>query len=213
MSVQTGAGSILLIASALAAAKTMSAISNAAEAVATLEASHGVGVGEYIKITSGWGELNGRTVRVSAVATNDVTLEDVNTTDTSRYPPGSGAGSVREVTTWTEITEIKADSFTTSGGDQQFTDASPLSSTVDRQLPTTKGAYNVGWEVMDVSAGFYAARDASATPTPFRISKGTVNTVGTAIFSVSEVPKISGRDVTTYAMSMSIQSTPITYFA
>lgn len=213
MSVQTGAGSILSIASAIAAAKTMSAISNAAEAVATLEASHGVGVGEYIIVTSGWGELDGRTVRVSAVATNDVTLEDVDTSDTSRYPPGSGIGSVREITTWTEIAQIKADSFSTSGGDQQFTDASPLSGTVDRQLPTTKSAYSVTFEVMDTSAGFNVARGVSATPTPFRISKGAVNTVGTGIWSVSEVGKISGREVTTYSVAMSIQSTPITYFA
>lgn len=213
MSVQTGAGSLLSIASALAVAKTMSAISNAAEAVATLEASHGVGVGEYIIVTSGWGELDGRTVRVKAVATNDVTLEGIDTSDTGRYPPGSGGGSVREVSTWTEISQIKADSFSTSGGEQQFTDASPLSGTTDRQLPTTKSAYNIGFDVMDTSAGFTAARAAGATPTPFKITKGTVNTVGTGIFSVSEIGKISGREVTTYAVSMSIQSTPITYFS
>jgi hypothetical protein len=213
MSVQTGAGSILSIASAFGLVKAMSAISNAAEAVATLEASHGVAPGDYIVISSGWGELDGRTVRVSAVSTNDVTLEDIDTSDTSRYPPGSGAGTVREITTWTEIAQIKADSFSTSGGDQQFTDASPLSASVDRQLPTTKSAYNVTFEVMDTSAGFTVARNVSATPTPFRISKGAVNTVGTGIWSASEVGKISGREVTTYAVSMSIQSTPITYFA
>jgi len=213
MSVQTGAGSILSIASELGGVKAMSAISNAAEAVATLEASHGVSVGEYILISSGWGELDGRTVRVKAVATNDVTLEGVDTSDTSRYPTGSGIGSVREISTWTEIAQIKADSFSTSGGDQQFTDASPLSGTVDRQLPTTKSAYSVTFEVMDTSAGFNVARGVSATPTPFRISKGAVNTVGTGIWSVSEVGKISGREVTTYSVAMSIQSTPITYFA
>lgn len=66
---------------------------------------------------------------------------------------------------------------------------------------------------MDTSAGFNVARGVSATPTPFRISKGAVNTVGTGIWSVSEVGKISGREVTTYSVAMSIQSTPITYFA
>lgn len=213
MSVQTGAGSILSIASAFGLVKAMSAISNAAEAVATLEASHGVIVGDYLLISSGWGELDGRTVRVSAVSTNDVTLEDIDTSDTSRYPPGSGIGSVREISTWTEIAQIKADSFSTSGGDQQFADASPLSGTVDRQLPTTKSAYSITFSVMDTSAGFNVARGVSATPTPFRISKGSVNTVGTGIWSVSEVPSISGREVTTYGASMSIQATPITYFA
>lgn len=213
MSVQTGAGSAFYIASTLGASKVMSAITNAAEAVATLEASHGIVVGDYFVITSGWGGLNGRTVRAKAVSTNDVTLELVDTTDTTKFPAGSGTGSIKEVTAWTEIQQIKADSFQTSGGDQQFTDASPLNGFNDIQLPTTKSAYNISFEVMDTSAGFTAARAAGATATPFKITKGTVNTVGTAVFSAAEIGKISGRNVTTYGVALSIQTTPITYFS
>lgn len=212
MTISTGAGSVVQIATALATAKAFSAITNAAEAVATFEASHGLAPGDYVLIASGWGDLDGRTVRVGAVSTNDVTLEDVDTSDTSRFPPGSGVGTGREITTWTEIAQVKADSFQTSGGEQQFADASPLASFNDRQLPTTRTPYNIGFSVMDVSVGFNAARAAGVTPTPFRISKAGVNTVGTGIWSASDIGNISGREVTTYSVSIALQAAPITYF-
>lgn len=213
MTISTGAGATLSICSTYAASKTMSAVTNANPAVATLESSHGVLVGEYIHITSGWTGLNNRAVRVSAVNTNDVTLEGIDTSDTSRYPAGSGAGSVREVSTWTQIANVKADSFSTSGGDQQFTDATPLDSLDDVQLPTTRSATSVTFSVMDSSSGLTAAKAVGITPTAFRLTAGTVNTVGVAVWTVSEVPRISGRDVTTYPVSLSFQSVPKTYFS
>ena len=213
MTICTGAGSVVQIATVLGTAKTISAITNASEAVATFEASHGLSIGDYVLIASGWGDLNGRTVRVKAVSTNDVTLEGVDTSDTSRFPPGSGVGTGREITTWTEISEVKADSFQTSGGEQQFADASPLSSFNDRQLPTTRTSYGIGFSVMDVSPGFNAARAAGVTPTPFRIAKAGVSTVGTGIWSASDIGKINGREVTTYAVSVQLQAAPITYFS
>lgn len=212
MSYSTGAGSVVQIATALATAKNFTAITNAAEAVATFEASHGLTPGDWIKITSGWGSLDGRVVRVKAVSTNDVTLEGVNTTDTALYPAGSGTGSAQEITTWTEIQHVKADSFQTTGGDQQFADASPLSSFTDRQIPTTRTAYNINFDVMDTSTGLTSARSAGSTSTAFRISKGSTFTAGAGIFSVSEIPSISGREVTTFGVSIALQATPITYF-
>ncbi len=60
MSVQLPNGSIVSIASTYGTLKTMSAISNAAEAVATLEASHDVVENDILEITSGWSKLSGR---------------------------------------------------------------------------------------------------------------------------------------------------------
>lgn len=213
MTISTGAGATLAIASTYGASKTMSVVTNANPAVATLEAGHGVAQGEYIHITSGWTGLNNRCVRVSAVNTNDVTLEGVDTSSTSQYPVGSGTGSVREVSVWTQIANVKADSFSTSGGDQQFTDATPLDSLDDVQLPTTRSATSVQFSVMDSSAGLTAAKAVGITPTAFRLTAGTVNTVGVAVWTVSEVPRISGRDVTQYPVSLSFQSVPKTYFS
>jgi hypothetical protein len=111
-------GSTLSIAATFGATKTMSAITNAASAVATLEASHGVVVNDIVQIvTSGWSKLIDRVAKASAVATNDVTLSGIDTQNTSDYPTGSGAGSVREVATWTQVAQIHTDTLSPSGGE------------------------------------------------------------------------------------------------
>lgn len=110
-------GSTLSIAATFGAAKNMTAITNAASAVATLEASHGVTVNDILHvISSGWAKLIDRVARASAVATNDVTLSGLDTQNTSDYPTGSGAGTVREVATWTQVAQIHTDTLNQSGG-------------------------------------------------------------------------------------------------
>ncbi len=95
MSITKTTGLVLAAVSTCATAVNMTAITNASEAVATLQAGHGVLVGDLLEMTSGWGRLNGRLVRAKTVATNDVTLEGVNTTSTVNYPAGAGTGTVR----------------------------------------------------------------------------------------------------------------------
>jgi hypothetical protein len=110
-------GAVFSLASTFGATKTMSAITNASSAVATLEASHGVSVSDVVQIvTSGWSRAVGRTYRASAVATNDVTLSGFDTQNTTLYPAAAGAGTVREITAYTEVTQILADTLSTSGG-------------------------------------------------------------------------------------------------
>ena len=45
--------------------------------------AHGVVVGDFVELTSGWDLANGRVFRVSAVATNDITFESINTSSTT----------------------------------------------------------------------------------------------------------------------------------
>lgn len=110
-------GSTLAIAATFGATKNMTAITNAASAVATLEASHGVVVNDILQVvTSGWSKLIDRVARASAVATNDVTLSGIDTQNASDYPAASGAGTVREVSTWTQVGQIHSDTVSPSGG-------------------------------------------------------------------------------------------------
>lgn len=129
-------GSSLAVAATYGTAANITAITNAAEAVATLEASHGITAGDIFVVTSGWADLDGRVVRAKTVSTNDVTFEGIDTTDTSRFPPGSGVGSVREVLTSTSITQIL--SFETTGGEQEFYEYQFLDATTRRQIPTVR---------------------------------------------------------------------------
>src|SRR5574337_1437474 len=114
---------------------TVTAISNATAAVATLSASHGVTVGDIIELTSGWDLANLRVFRVSALATNDATLEGFDTSDTSKFPAGGGVGTGREVSTWTNITQVTPE-FAISGGDQNFADTTTIANLVRQQIPT-----------------------------------------------------------------------------
>lgn len=139
MSIELSQGSRIAFGSAFGATKNMTAVTNAAEGVATLEAAHGVTVNDIIHvITSGWQRLQGAVVRASVVATNDVTLEDFNTASTSQFPTGEGAGTVREVTTWTTITQVKSVQADSPGVD--FVDITNLSDQVRRQIPGLENA-------------------------------------------------------------------------
>lgn len=161
MSITLAIGTTASIASTYGAAKTMSAVTNTKPAVATLEASHGVVVGDVIQITSGWDLLNNRVVRISVVDTNDVTLEDVDTTDTDLYPAGSGTGSVREITAWTEITQITRN-LSVSGGDTTYADTSTLKNRQDQRLPVSRTPVDVKLPVFDdPSLAWYAVVEAA----------------------------------------------------
>lgn len=211
MSAQTGAGSVISIGKTYGTSKNMTAITNASPAVATLEASHGVAVNDVIEITSGWGSLTGRVVRVSAVATNDVTLEGVDTTDTVRFPTGGGTGTVREVTAWDEVGLVKSDSLSPSGGEMNYVDATPLSARDGVEIPTYRSPSRLAFEVMDTSAGLTTAKAAGDNPVAFRIAKGPRMTLGNARWSVGDVPKISGTGVTTYPVSLAFAAQPVSY--
>lgn len=211
MTVSVGAGSTVAIATTYGTASNMTALTNATEAVATLAAAHGVVVGDFLEITSGWAKLDKRIVRAKTVSTNDVTLEGINTVSTTDYPAGTGTGSIRRITAWTPLAQVKADSFSVSGGDQQFTDATPLDSLIDIQIPTTRSPYAVSLAVMDSSAGLTAARAAGLSPTAFRLTNSVAVTVGNAYWSVSDVPNVSGKNVTTFKTDLTFVATPKTY--
>jgi len=136
MAVSLPNGATISIGSTYGAAKTISAFSNANPGVMTLEASHGVVVSDIFEVTSGWSKANGNVYRASAVSTNDVSVEGLNTTSTTFFPAGSGTGTVREVTAWTQITQILDTG--TSGGEQQFVTYSFLEDSAEHQIPTVK---------------------------------------------------------------------------
>lgn len=187
-------GSSVAIASTIAASKAMSAVSNAAEAVATLEAAHGVVVSDILIVSSGWSELDQRVARASAVATNDVTLEDINTASTLRFPAGSGIGSVREISAWTAITQILE--FDTVGGDQQFFQYQFLESYSQRQIPTVRSPQSINMALGDdQSLPWYDVIVAAAeggAPVPMRITLPS----GAKLFyngywSINKTPRMS----------------------
>lgn len=102
---QVPTGTTFFVASAFSAAKTVTAISNATEAVVSSTA-HGFANTDIIEMTSGWGRLNKRVYRIKSVATDSFVLEGQDTTNTTFYPAASGAGSARKVSTLTQIVNV-----------------------------------------------------------------------------------------------------------
>jgi hypothetical protein len=136
MAVSLPNGATISIGSTYGSTATLSAFSNANPGVMTLSSSHGVTVGDIFEVTSGWSRANGNVYRASAVSTNDVTVEGLNTSSTTLFPAGSGTGTIREVTAWTQITQVLETS--TSGGEQQFVTYSFLEDDAEHQIPTVK---------------------------------------------------------------------------
>lgn len=148
-------GSTLFIGSAYGSALTVSGLTNANPGVATSTA-HGLSNGDYVVVTSGWSRLNNRLVRVAGVTTNTFELEGIDTSDTDIYPSGSGIGSVREVTTFTQITQVLQP--TSQGGEQQFLAYQFLEDDAQTEIPTTKTAGGFNFSVADdpTLAGYIA---------------------------------------------------------
>ena len=166
MGISLTSGTVLAIASTYAAAVNMTAITNAAEAVATLAAGHGVVAGDYLEVTSGWGRLSGRIVRAKTVSTNDVTFEGINTTSTTSYPAASGTGTVRRITGWTNMSQVKG--MNPSGGDLQFTDITAVDDVIGKQMPTIRTPVVLNLEVFDdPSLAWYAVAAAKSESSRF----------------------------------------------
>ncbi len=132
MSVQLPKNTLIALATTYASAIAMTALSNANPAQATATA-HGLSNGAILAVTSGWGKLNDRVVRLTDAATNDFDLEGIDTTSTATYPAGAGTGSVRPITAWTQISQVL--DMQSSGGDQGFVTYGFMEDDRDIQIP------------------------------------------------------------------------------
>ena len=217
MSITKTTGLVLAAVSTCATAVNMTAITNASEAVATLQAGHGVLVGDLLEMTSGWGRLNGRLVRAKTVSTNDVTLEGVNTTSTVNYPAGAGTGTVRRANASTgliNMSQIKL--ISTSGGELAFEDVTAVDDVVARQIPTIRSPVQLQITIFDdPTLAWYAtllAADEAGTPLGFRMgfpngSKLLFN----AYVSVARVPTIEANMSLKANIWLAFSADPIRY--
>jgi Phage tail tube protein, TTP len=145
MSVQIPNGAIFAIASGYGTAVTITALTNAANAVAT--ATNTFAVGDFIEVTSGWSRLTNKVVRLSAASGTNFTMEGVDTTNTTIYPAGAGTGTARKVTGYTQVAQVLTTA--TSGGEQQFLIYQFLESDAQKQLPTFKTPQTLTLSIAD----------------------------------------------------------------
>ena len=208
-------GATVSLATTYGTAKAVSGITNASPGVATSTA-HGLANGAILAVTSGWQNLTDRIVRVSASATNTFGLEGIDTTLTSRYPIGSGVGSVQEITAFTQIQQIMG--FTTSGGDQQFTNYSFLEQDFETQTPTITSAQSITLDIADDPslAGYIALKAASEARAvrALRLSLPDGSfLLYQGLVSFNETPTVTKGQVMTVKATFSLKSRPVRYAA
>ena len=110
---------------------------------------------------SGWSKLTDRIVRVDDSATDAFDLEGINTTSTSLYPAGGGAGTARKISGWTQLAQITNSS--SEGGEQQFLTYQFLESDSEKRIPTTKSAAGITFTIADdpTLPGYQLAKEAN----------------------------------------------------
>lgn len=190
-----------------------SAVSNASEAICTVVGAT-LAIGDILLVASGWTALNNKVVRVKAATATAITLEAIDTTDTTVYPAGSGAGTLKKVLTWVQIPQIT--DFASSGGEQNYTDVAFLEAQQGFQIPTDKSAASMTITVADDPALPYVPV-VTAADTARTIQAARMNLPGTdklyyGVFtSFSQQPAISRNNVMTKTVSMALQATATRY--
>jgi hypothetical protein len=214
MAVTLPNGALVAIASGYATVKNMTAVTNANPAIATLEASHGIIVGDIFEATSGWSRLTNKVVRAASVSTNDVGLEGQNTLLTSIYPATGGTGSIREITGWTQLSQILTSS--SSGGEQQFLEYQFLESDSSKRIPTTKSAAGLSFSVADdpTQPGYLLALAANDDRLP-RAVRITLPSGGVLLYnsyiSINKTPSLTVNEIMAVEVTLSLLAEPVRY--
>lgn len=206
-------GSTIHIGSAVGSALTVSAATNASPCVMTSTA-HGLSDGDYVIVTSGWSRTTDRVFRVSASDTNSFALEGHDTTSTTDYPAGSGVGSVKKVTTWTQLTQVL--SLTSQGGEQQYATYQPLEGDREVRIPTNKSGGGLDIEVGDdpTLAGFIAAQAANDDRVARAVRITNANSSKSLFYSyisADKVPQMNVNQVQTSRVSLSHLNEAVRY--
>ena len=216
MAVKLPNGVTLALATAYAAADTVTAVTNAATAVATTSAAHSITDGTFFEVTSGWSKLNNRIVRADNAAASTLDYEGINSTSTQNYPSGSGGGSIRAITTWTQISQVLE--LTSSGGEMQFTTYSFLEQDFESQLPTQSSPMTITMSVADDASlpGYIALKNAADTRTLVGL-KATLPDSSLILYngyvSFNETPSMTKNSVMACQATFSLQGRPVRYAA
>lgn len=154
-------GVAVAMQSAIAATKTITAITKASPGVVSSTA-HGYSNGDYVYLSvQGMFQVDGMVARVSGVATDSFSLEGIDTTNFDTFSSGTAA----KITFGTSITS--ATSMSASGGDFDFIDTTTIHANVKTQVPGIANpvtyTFDNLWDAADAGQiAMKAASDAQA---------------------------------------------------
>ena len=209
-------GSIVAIAASYGAAKVMTGISNANPGIASLAVGHTIAAGDFMEVTSGWTRLTDKIVKAGVPVADDIPLVGIDTSLTSIYPAASGAGTIREILTWTQLSQILSSS--SSGGEQQFKEYQFLEADASKRIPTFKNAAGLSFSIADdpTLAGFILAAAANDDRLP-RAVKITLPSAAVLLYnayiSLNKTPSLTVNEIMAVEVTLSLLAEPVRYAA
>ena len=200
------------VQSALAATKTITAITKASTGVVSSTA-HGYSNGDYVLILAqGMYQVNYRVFRVSAVATDSFSLEGEDTTNYGTFV----SGTAQKITFGTSVTS--ATTLTSSGGNFAMIDTTTIHMNQKSQIPGLPDAATFDmdniWDVSDAGLiAMKAAYDAQAKRAfKFTFGTGGQIMVFTGYVGANLLPGGSAQQLVTTKAVITMSGSP-TYFA
>lgn len=208
-------GSSQQFANTFAAAKTISALTNANPAVAT-SASHGYTTGDEILLTSGWEDATDSVYKVEVIDTNSFRVLGLDTSDTNFFPAGTGTGTAQKVSGWTVIPQVLT--ISASGGDARFTDVNPLAKRNGIRIPTgfnaTSITLSLGFDASNANYKTMLGISRRLAKVAFKqvLSGGAVQ-YGYGYMSTSEFPRLNNNQVNTVDSALTFLGRTMSYDA
>lgn len=208
-------GSSQQFSNTLAAAKTITAITNANPAVATCTA-HGYTTDDEIMLSSGWEDATDSVYKIESVDSNSFKILGLDSTNTSFFPTGSGGGSAQKLSAWTAIPQVLT--ISASGGDARFTDVNPLAKRNGIRIPTgfnaTSVTLSLGFDATTPTYKTMVGISRSLSKVAFKqvLSGGAVQ-YGYGYMSVSEFPKLNNNQVNTVDAALTFLGRTMSYDA
>jgi Phage tail tube protein, TTP len=171
MAVKKWANVAVAMQSALAATKTITAITLASPAVVTSTA-HGYANGSYVLLSiQGMSQLDNKVVRVANQTANTFEAEGIDSTLFTAFSSGTAA----LITFGTTITS--ATSMSATGGDFDFIDTTTIHSNVKSQIPGLANplsyTFDNLWDITDVAQIAMKTATDSQAQRAFRFTFGT----------------------------------------
>jgi len=206
-------GSKFYFSTTFAAAKTISALTNADPAVAT-STSHGYTDGDEILLTSGWEDATDSVFKVDQLTADTFEIEGLNSVDTNFYAAGTGTGGAKKISGWTEIPQVLT--IATQGGDARFTTINPIARRNAINVPTgfnpTSINLTLGHDPANANFKAMLGISRALTKVAFKmVLSGGAVTYGYGYMSVSESPNLSVNQANTVACALSLLGRSISY--
>ena len=200
------------VASIFATAVSVTAASNASEAVLT--ATNTFAVGDFVEYTGGWSKATGRVFRVKSPTGTNFVLEALDTSDTNLFPAGAGIGSVRKVTTWVPVTGIV--SADVSGGDGKTVEVNLVDSDMPVMLPDGFTATSVSLSIADEpTKPHHAALKSISDAVKLTCLRGVMPSGGVLLYagycSFNESPSMAKGSVMAVKATFSLQNKVVRY--